>query len=279
MSQTTLCQLFGATPAVVCRTLAEAMSALLQALETMSEARVQWPTLEEMESYAETIAQRYPPLRPTHIFAFADGTTLDVENSSDALEQNAYYSRPKGRTVVNNLFTFTPDGCICHATVNAPGSWHDGTLADAQSGLYKKLLHRTPRPYRIVADQGFCLGSVSGKIALPLKTGQVITNENHSINAQVDLHQYYTTVRQAAEWGMRAFKSSFARLKETLTVNVPKRGQLLRVCVRLYNYRVRMTGLNQIYSTYHPLWGEDVILDKNYDRIVHYYKIQTIEVP
>lgn len=152
---------FGLTPASVSRYISMGLGTLERVLKNHEDGAIKWPTETEMKVFADIIATRYPFMESTHIFGFADGTTFDIENASDIGEQNAYYSYTKSRTVVNNVFCFTPDGCICLATINAPGSWHDANLANTRKGLYYVLQRYTPAPFKIVCDQGFVDSSLS----------------------------------------------------------------------------------------------------------------------
>lgn len=274
LGQKHLQQIFGLTPATLSRYLKMGLDALEKCLEAHPSAKVVWPSPSQMKEYSATIQLKYPFVEETHIFGFADGTTFPVQNSSNVDEQNAFYSFTKSRTVINNVFCFTPDGCICHATINAPGSWHDANLAASGEGLYNKLLNNTPFPYKIVADQGFVDKRLSAKIACPLKDGQLLHGSLSQMRRQVGLHKYYTTVRQAAEWGMRGLKSSFGRLTVPLTTNTTIRHQLIRICVRMYNFRVRETGINQIATTYSALWQKDLFASHQHDRVARYYRVE-----
>jgi hypothetical protein len=72
------------------------------------------------------------------------------------------------------------------------------------------------------------------------------------------LQQEATSLRQAAEWGMRAIQSSFPRLKDRIQYeNNGERKVFLLLLPLLYNYRTNLVGLNQIGSTYVPLWTVD----------------------
>ena len=62
-----------------------------------------------------------------------------------------------------------------------------------------------------------------------------------------------TSMRQSAEWGMRAVQSSFPRLKDRF--NYEERGERKRVLMSiflLYNLRTRLVGINQILNVYMP---------------------------
>ena len=51
--------------------------------------------------------------------------------------ENRYYNGWKGSTFVNSVFVFAPDGCIQICTLNAPGTFHDSTMAEY--GIYEKM--------------------------------------------------------------------------------------------------------------------------------------------
>lgn len=93
-------QIFGLTPATLCRYLNMGLDALELCLEAHPSSKVVWPTPAQMYHFACSIRSRYPFVEDTHIFGFADGTTFPIQNSSDVQEQNAYYSFTKSRTVM-----------------------------------------------------------------------------------------------------------------------------------------------------------------------------------
>jgi hypothetical protein len=59
-----------------------------------------------------------------------------------------------------------------------------------------------------------------------------------------------TSIRQAAEWGMGAVEKVYKRLQLDLPYNQKTRAQRLENIHRLYNFRVRQTGISQIRSTF-----------------------------
>jgi hypothetical protein len=62
-----------------------------------------------------------------------------------------------------------------------------------------------------------------------------------------------TSMRQAAEWGMRALQSSFPRLLDRLVYE--ERGErriTMKMMILLYNFRARLVGINQIKNVYMP---------------------------
>jgi len=59
-----------------------------------------------------------------------------------------------------------------------------------------------------------------------------------------------TAIRQAAEWGMGAVEKCYRRLLQPLPYNPQVRRKRLCNIHRLYNLRVRRTGISQIRSTF-----------------------------
>ena len=80
------------------------------------------------------------------------------------------------------------------------------------------------------------------------------------------------SLRQAAEWGMRALQATFGRLKTRLTSNKIKRLRILKCCVLLHNFRIETVGLNQINTVFDEEY-ENCVRDYNYDRISRYYNV------
>jgi hypothetical protein len=120
MAERTLCQLFGIVPASLSRYLNVSLVALhLTLRRDVPEAKVAWPSAEEMKQLAALTNDRHPLVY--NVWGVVDGTNIDVENPGAALVQNAYYNKWKGSTKVANLFVFALDGTIRYAYVNAPG--------------------------------------------------------------------------------------------------------------------------------------------------------------
>jgi len=68
-----------------------------------------------------------------------------------------------------------------------------------------------------------------------------------------------TSLRQAAEWGMRAVQGAFPRLKDTIRyeADAVERKLMMKLVVLLYNFRLEHVGLNQIRNTYVLNWSKD----------------------
>ncbi|KAJ1406173.1 hypothetical protein B484DRAFT_300118, partial [Ochromonadaceae sp. CCMP2298] len=63
-------------------------------------------------------------------------------------------------------------------------------------------------------------------------------------------HGLYISLRQAAEWGMRALQGSFSRLKSRLPSDAKKRGRIILSILLLSNLRTHYVGLNQISTVF-----------------------------
>ena len=70
---------------------------------------------------------------------------------------------------------------------------------------------------------------------------------------QMNLATEATAMRQSAEWGMRAFQSSFPRIKDRIGFeSIGQRKLMMKVMVLLFNLRAQRVGINQILNVYMP---------------------------
>jgi hypothetical protein len=77
---------------------------------------------------------------------------------------------------------------------------------------------------------------------------------------EVLINREATSLRQAAEWGMRAIQSAFPRLHDDIRYEeFGSRQLILSVMVMLYNFRCDRVGLNQIQTVYVPEWSKSVL--------------------
>jgi hypothetical protein len=151
----------------------------------------------------------------------------------------------------------TSAGKIIAALLDYPGSWHDSRIAWP---LYDKLLSQTPAGAFLVADTAFPRGpaSIEGKIRTPIKQGERFASDPEARKLQMQFNRQLLSYRQTAEWGMRQLQGSFGRLRMPLPIgDNTGRGMLLEVCVRLYNLRVELVGINQIRTVYMPVWRDN----------------------
>jgi hypothetical protein len=145
-------------------------------------------------------------------------------------------------------------GELIYVATNAPGSWHDARIARS---LYDRLTDNTPAGYFLIADTAFPKAGrgLEGRIKTPLKSGVLVPQDHREREAVLELNREITNARQAAEWGMRSIQGSFGRLRIPLPITMNHfRLRLLTCCFRLHQLRVRLVGINQIQTVYHPLW-------------------------
>jgi len=159
-------------------------------------------------------------------------------------------------------------GEIIYACLNAPGSWHDSRVARP---LYDMLAEELPVGYYLVSDTAFPQGAsrCPGKIRTPLHAGQNLPDDPGELSQVLAFNRQLVSLRQSAEWGMRALQGAFGRLRVPLPIeDIPFRQDLLEICVRLHNVRVRCVGINQILNVYQPMWApvEDAWLWAQFER-------------
>ena len=253
MKMKTLSMIFGAGPATLSRTLNETLSHLTTILTKLREARVIWPNREMLETYAAMINQRESRLE--HVFGFMDGVYFLVQEPADPELQTQLYNAWKQHTTTcTNVFVFVATGEIAYGAYNSPGTWHDSRTA---LPVYKMLIDHTPDPFCVVADSAFpSTDSLHNKVLKPLRLGQRFRDENEMRESQV-LSRAVTSVRQAAEWGVRALQGGFSRLLTRLPVDTEHRARTIRLCIHLYNLRCRTLGLNQIKTVFESMHDVD----------------------
>ena len=282
MADFSLQQIFALTPAVESRYRNWGLCILQATLRCMKDAAIAWPSRNRCEKYADMIKRRHPLV--TDAIGFVDGCHLPVATSSDLDIQNAFYNGWCSAHFTSNLFVFAPDGTIIHATLNAPGSWHDAVVA---RDLYHALLTKTENPFYVIGDTAFPTNkALEGKIRTPPKSNfNSWPNDMVQCYDMIKFFEQLVSARQAAEWGMRCLQGSFGRLRMPMPAGAGLdsvyRYRLLEVCSRLHNVRTRCEGINQIKTVYEGLWkssgvywdiGEMLFKDiRRNDRIRRYY--------
>ncbi len=124
------------------------------------------------------------------------------------------------------------------------------------SGLISKKLsnEKTPPGHCILADSAFAASArvTNGKIVRARKSNERCEGASSAELDAIDIvmQKVYSSERQSAEWGVRAVKAPFARLKVPIPADSYKRQRLMRVCVHLFNFRTQKIWLNQIKATY-----------------------------
>jgi hypothetical protein len=239
--------IFGFTKAHLSLWLRFGRRVLTKILRNNPHAQVRIPTDEEIAEFEAVITEKYPALE--HCWGAMDGLKLRLGRSGNDQTQNMFFNGWTHDHYVSNLFLFSPDGKIRASYINAPGTFHDSTMAN-MSGIYNQIddvYHRLGS--KVVVDSAF-----SGDNRQSLyKSHQHNMDQHGNIRQQREVHRQATSVRQLSEWGMRGLQGSFPRLKDRLIYE--ERGErriILEMLVLLYNYRASTVGINQIQSTYMP---------------------------
>lgn len=253
-----LCPIFGLVQTSVGVWLDYSLEILLRVVKkkTRQEFEIRWPNETEMEASSMLLQtnRTFGPLMKGE-FAVTDGGRMPCADYTDPNMQNAYFEGFTQGVEATNLFVWNVFGELIHAAVNFPGSWHDTKLAGA-SGLYFPKLsdEMTPPGYAILGDSAFVNNTQTthGKVIRGRKTNETSDIPESAALAAVDIimQRVMPSERQSAEWGVRAIKGPFARLKVPLPADSRKRLRLLRICCHLFNFRTRYVGLNQILTTY-----------------------------
>ena len=91
-----------------------------------------------------------------------------------------------------------------------------------------------------------------------MKAGQRLPRNQRERDAVLARDRQLLSFRQTAEWGMRQLRGGFGRLRLPLDINdnVGRRN-LLEVCIRSMNLRVRRVGISEIRNVYFQVWQED----------------------
>ena len=223
---------------------------LLKSLIDQQDAIVKLPTAEEIAFCQEAISKRHSSLEK--VYCFADGLKLPFQSCDGLTEQSMFYNGWTHGHYVTNLFVFSAKGKIIDAVINVPGSVHDSTLA-VWGGTYKKLKRIFDETGGICAvDSAFAARNAPYLI----RSGKDFTEANSA--AEMVKMKEATSLRQAAEWEMRAIQGSMPRLKDPLEYEEKgERKRIIKLIPILYNIRLERVGLNQIANTYVPNWSRD----------------------
>ena len=178
---------------------------LLLAFLQKEEAKIKMPTIQQVRIFKEVIRAKYPSL--VHYWGALDGVKIGIQMPSDDMKQSHFYNGWTHYHYVANLFLFTPDGCICAAYVNSPGTTHDSTMASMS-----KIYHKIDDMYdlmdgmaKVVVDSAFA-SEVRDSLIKSYKTNQCRHGE---LRQDQRVNNEATAIRQMAEWRMRAFQGSF----------------------------------------------------------------------
>ena len=235
-----LSMIFGQTSSPLYLWLKFGRKVLLHILCRQPEAKVCSPSNDEVAFYTHVIGEKYPSC--SDVWAAADGLKLLIQEPTDNAKQNQLFNGWKHSHNINCIFVFSPDGKIRFCLLNAPGTFHDSTMADY--GIYEgmeEIYLRTGA--KVVVDSAFKIGNKSYVV----KSSQQDPQHAQDLIRNRDA----TSIRQLSEWGMRMIGGSFPRLKDSLTYEEEgDRMIILRLMVHLYNFQTSQVGINQIMNTF-----------------------------
>jgi len=245
-SEMGLCIIFGLSASVCSLFIRFSHRILLKLLAQNDFSIVKMPDAQLFHEFNASITREYPLLEG--VYCFMDGVKLSLESAGTTSVQNMYYNGWQHGHFVTCVFVFAPNGTIIAAGVNAPGTMHDSTIAD-WSGIYEKLGTCYEKfGGKCVADSAFASSGHPFLIkSAPDPSLQTSNPERY------ELLQQATKLRQASEWGMRAFQGSFPRLKDKLRYE--ERGErkvIQELATFLFNFRAHLVGQNQIATTFMP---------------------------
>ena len=135
---------------------------------------------------------------------------------------------------------------------NYVGSWND---AEMSRGLQDILRGETVlEGHGLVADTAFPVGhGLEGKIISPLKEDELNRAHPHAVLALAAISTEITSLRQAYEWGVGSVEKAFRQLLLPLPYDKRKRNIRLTNIFRLWNVRVRTTGISQIRNVFNAV--------------------------
>ncbi|KAG9405294.1 hypothetical protein AC1031_004400 [Aphanomyces cochlioides] len=234
----TLSELFEIPPSTLSRVLSKAEIALSAALRDIPEARIQFPNLETQQSWADSCCFREP--NAPRVAFFLDGKNYDVQEPSSWLHS----------TFVTGVLLYGVDGTLVWGQHNFPASWNDSEMSRPLQELLQSPGVLAPEVC-VAADAAFPVSKENfGRIVTPLKKGDLERASTDCQDAMIVVSNAITSLRQAAEWGMGSASKTYRALLLPLPYNPQIRARRLSVIYRLYNYRVRSTGISQIRSVF-----------------------------
>jgi hypothetical protein len=236
------------TPRRICDIIARVEPMFQAVLRTFPDARIEWPSLFSQREGAARIQSQFP-LVPGR-FGFVDGKNLTVLQPSDVDKQNAQYNGWLHSCFVTGILVFDTNGLLIYCKHNCPGSWNDGDMC---VDLCYKLLDpcKTVDGHGLCADTAFPVGTdLMRRIVSPLKDGELEKIEPQLQSAALAVSAQITSLRQACEWGMGSIQKPFKRLTMELPWRDSVRAIRLENIFRLWNVRVRSTGISQINESF-----------------------------
>ena len=251
-SHVVLQMIFGITQTAVSIYLRFGRRTLTAVMNEDPAAQFVIPSEDEIRNFQSSIAEKHPALNG--VWCTMDGLKLTVEQAPDTLVQGRFYNGWTHGHYISSVIVFCPDGTIPIVCYNTPGSMHDSSVAEAGK-VYEKLVN--------VFDSFVGMCTVDSAFSKGNYPFLIKSQTDPHGREELIINREATSMRQSAEWGMRAFQGSFPRLKDKfLYEEGGERKVMLKMMLMLFNYRARKVGINQIQNTYMPYletYGNDVL--------------------
>lgn len=158
--------------------------------------------------------------------------------------------------LVTGALCFGADGCLVWGKHNFPGSRNEGTTSRT---FQIKLLDpaKNVPGGKVAPDSAFPVSEeMTGKIIAPLKDGDLERKLRSARAGALRMSSACTSVRQAAARGMGAAEKVWRILLLALPFDPVQRRNRLEILYRLYNFRVRLTGITQIGTVFNSIEEE-----------------------
>ena len=224
---------------------------LLVVLSGREDSQIKLPNADKVNCNREAIKHRYPAL--TNVASVGDGLKILLQKAGDQQTQEAFYNGWKSGHYITNLFVFAPDGTIIMSMINCPGSMHDSELAASGSPSIYTKINMLFEDYGVKCVMDSAFANANKPSIIKSKKRESIASIAESREEFEEL-MAALSVRQAAEWGMRALQGAFGRLKAVWPYKEKdERYWGLSVIALLYNYAANNMDLNQIRRVY---WQE-----------------------
>ena len=201
--------IFGMTEASISNYLTFCTHILIHVLQGIEDARVKRPSVERIREYQEAVSRRHPLLND--VWCTMDGIKLMLECAADDDVQNRFYNGWTCDHYIGAVLVFCPDRTIPICCYNVPGTVHDSNIA-LMGDIYKKL----EAVYNLTG--GKCtVDSTFARNTYPFLIKSCKPTLDMTIEG-MEIARDATLMRQSAEWGMRAFQSSFPRIKDRISI-------------------------------------------------------------
>ena len=219
-------------------------------------AKIAIPADEVINKYKQLIKAKYPAL--DDVWSTMDGLKTPIQQSGSSRTQRYFYNGWKHNHFVTSVFCFCPDGSIPIAHMNLPGATHDSTIAD-WGNIYLKLEQVYNKTGGICCvDSAFRMRNAPYIIKSSQNAFVGVGPTTQAQRLDLIKKQQATSMRQSAEWGMRAIQSSFPRLNDKFPFEARgERRNSIKMMVLIYNLRARLVGINQIRNFFLPALNVD----------------------